>query len=62
MRISGTPAVEFEKRFEMPKLRWIHGVQVVGSTPYCENWDVGGVGVWCGERGKWTVQEMEHKL
>jgi hypothetical protein len=69
VRISGTPAVDLEKRIEMPKLRRVHGVQVVGSAPYCEDWDarrsrgvVWGEWFWCGERGKWTVEEMEHKL
>jgi hypothetical protein len=69
VRISGTPAVDFEKRIEMPKLTRVHGVQVVGSAPYCEDWDarrskgvVWGKWFWCGERAKWTVREMEYKL
>ena len=69
IRISGTPAVDFEKRIEMPRLRRVHSVQVVGSEPYCADWDARrNMGVvskerfWCGLRGEWTVEEMDHKL
>jgi hypothetical protein len=36
VKISGTPAVDSEKGIEMPKLRRVHGVQVVGRAPHCE--------------------------
>ena len=69
MRISGIPAVDLEKRIEMPKLRQVHGIQVVGSAPYCEDWDamrsrgvLWGKWFYCGMRANWTVEEMEHKL
>ena len=69
VRISGTPAVDLEKGLKMPKLRQVHSVQVVGSAPHCEDWDgrwrrgvMWGKWYWCGDRAKWTVQEMDDRL
>jgi hypothetical protein len=69
VRISGIPAVNLEKGIEMPRLKSMHGFQIVGTSPYCEDWNVRqsrgmvwGEWFWCGERAKWTTTEMEHKL
>ncbi|MCJ1385675.1 hypothetical protein MMC17_008798, partial [Xylographa soralifera] len=39
VRICGVPAVDLEKGIEMPKLRRVHSIQVVGSAPHCEERD-----------------------
>ncbi|MCJ1319094.1 hypothetical protein MMC15_004427 [Xylographa vitiligo] len=69
VRISGVPAADLEEGIGMPQLRRVHGIQVVGRAPRCEEWAarrskgvLWGGWFWCGERAKWTVEEMEHKL
>lgn len=46
----------------------MHSVQVIGTQPYCEDFDSmrdGGVmsdRSLCGICGNWTVEELRHKL
>jgi hypothetical protein len=68
IRFNNTAAADLEEGIAMPKLRRVHSVQIIGSELYCKDWEErrrrGVVREWyyCGERGKWTVEEMEHKL
>ena len=68
IRLNNTAASDLEKGIAMPKLRRVHSIQIIGNEPHCKDWEErrnrGIVREWyyCGERGRWTVGEMDHKL
>jgi hypothetical protein len=68
IRINNTAAVNLRTGIEMPRLRWMHSVQIVGTEPYCENFDkMHNQGLirdryWCGTVGNWTLEELSKKV
>jgi len=68
LRINNTAAVNLQTGIEMPRLRRVHSVQIIGTEPYCEKFDgMRERGVirdryWCGTVGNWTVEELRKKL
>jgi len=68
LRINNTAAVNLRTGIKMPRLRRVHSVQIIGTEPYCENFDrLRERGVirdqyWCGTAGNWTVEELRKKL
>jgi hypothetical protein len=68
IRINNSVAVNLRTGIEIPRLRRMHSVQIVGTEPYCENFDeMRKQGMirdryWCGTAGKWTVEELHKKL